>query len=465
MTPTTEDSAVWGVYGTGRPMYNFNIASLIVLWFMFGLRGYVRVSMVKVWSATDWHMMVTMGLYTWLCVSVNISIYDGFGRDMNTLSPDQLKSAFKQYYFAEFTYVASVLFIKLSLAYFYLPLTNLRWQIYTVYAIVVVNSLYTTGYLCIILFQCHPVDYFWNQFAPGATGGRCLSSTVIMNLSYAHNAMEIISDWIISALPIWLLAQTQLTRRTKLAVGLLLSLGALYARPTTSPTPPKLTPPTHRSASIASIIRITQLTSFSSSTNYTKTSVPIILWSVVESAAGIFAANLATLRILLTTVLARLGLSSAGHSSSNTRPSSKTPRNRNRRGGRATSFAANGNGIGTKYGYFREEGHELSSRREEEREERVGSDCGGSFKSTERMVVVVEGKQPGNVAAGSGSPTAAAAGLAGQQYRATVVSKQGALYGDGDEDEDGDVGGDGGGVVLKGISKRTEITVTSEQRG
>ncbi|KKY13279.1 putative integral membrane protein [Diplodia seriata] len=315
MTPTTEGSAVWGVYGTGRPMFNFNIASLIVLWFMFGLRGYVRVSMVKVWSATDWHMMVTMGLYTWLCVSVNISIYDGFGRDMNTLSPDQLRSAFKQYYFAEFTYVASVLFIKLSLAYFYLPLTNLRWQIYTVYAIIAVNSLYTTGYLCIILFQCHPVDHFWNQFAPGATGtgGRCLSSTVIMNLSYAHNAMEIISDWIISALPIWLLAQTQLTRRTKLAVGLLLSLGAF--------------------ASIASIIRITQLTSFSSSTNYTKTSVPIILWSVVESAAGIFAANLATLRILLTTVLARLGLSSAGHSSSNTRPSSKTPRNRNRRGG------------------------------------------------------------------------------------------------------------------------------------
>ncbi|KAL1638024.1 hypothetical protein SLS58_009045 [Diplodia intermedia] len=447
MTPTTEGSAVWGVYGTGKPMYNFNIASLIVLWFMFGLRGYVRVSMVKVWSATDWHMMVTMGLYTWLCVSVNISIYDGFGRDMNTLSPDQLKSAFKQYYFAEFTYVASVLFIKLSLAYFYLPLTNLRWQIHTVYAIIAANSLYTTGYLCIILFQCRPVAHFWNQFAGAAGGGRCLSSTVIMNLSYAHNSMEIISDWIISALPIWLLAQTQLTRRTKLGVGLLLSLGAF--------------------ASIASIIRITQLTSFSSSTNYTVTSVPIILWSVVESAAGIFAANLATLRVLLTRVLARLGLSShgassAGHSGGGG-PSSKTPRNRRRGAGRA-SFAIRGAATATD-GYCGREGHDLA-RREGDQGERVGSDCGGSFKSTERMVVqVVEGgrRRPGDAAGAGGSPATAAGGFAGQQYHATVVSRQGGLYDDEDGD-DGDVGG-GAGVALKGISKKTEITVTSEQRG
>ncbi|KAF4540601.1 Integral membrane protein [Lasiodiplodia theobromae] len=74
-----------------------------------------------------------------------------------------LTAASKQYCFAEFSYVVSMLFIKLSLTYFYPPLTNLPRQIYTVYTI---SLLYKTGYL------------------------------------YAHNTAEFISDLILSALPI-----------------------------------------------------------------------------------------------------------------------------------------------------------------------------------------------------------------------------------------------------------------------
>lgn len=115
MDSTTEKPEVYGIYGSGRGLFGFNTASMIVLWIMFALRAYVRLKMVKVWSAADWHMAITMVsfkgykvshlhlanearsqvLYTWLCISINISIWDGFGRDMETLPPKQLATAFK----------------------------------------------------------------------------------------------------------------------------------------------------------------------------------------------------------------------------------------------------------------------------------------------------------------------------------------------------------------------------------
>ncbi|KAF4306217.1 putative integral membrane protein [Botryosphaeria dothidea] len=401
MESTTEKPEVYGIYGSGRGLFGFNTASMIVLWIMFALRAYVRLVMVKVWSAADWHMAITMVLYTWLCISINISIWDGFGRDMETLPPKQLATAFKQYYFGEFTYVSSVLFVKLSLAYFYLPLTNLRWQIYTVQAIIWINTLYTIGYVCVIIFQCSPVPHFWTQFV--GTKGVCLNNTVIMNLSYTHNSMEIISDWIISALPIWLLKETQLARRTKAAVALLLSLGAF--------------------ASIASIIRITQLTSFASSTNYTITSIPIIEWSIIENAVGIFAANLATLRLLLSLVLERLGFSTASGSASGPSHAARTGTSRHRP---RHSAAAKSNGY-----IFSGEGHDLPSLKRE-------NSNAGSFKSTER---IVGGQHVASVT--------------------TTVSKgPRAAY----DDDDNSSAEELGALPSRGISKNTQVTVTTEYR-
>lgn len=60
MDSTTEKPAVWGIYGIAEPLFNFSIASLIVLQFMFALRGYAHVKMAKVWSVADWHMLVIM---------------------------------------------------------------------------------------------------------------------------------------------------------------------------------------------------------------------------------------------------------------------------------------------------------------------------------------------------------------------------------------------------------------------
>ncbi|GME31989.1 putative integral membrane protein [Neofusicoccum parvum] len=402
MESTTEKPIVTGIYGTGKPLFVFNIISMIILWVVFGMRVYVRLVMVKIWSATDWHMLITLLLYTWLCVSANIFVWDGFGRDMNTLPGVQLVSAFRAYYFGEMSYVASVLFVKLSLCYFYLPLTNLRWQIYTVYALVVINSVYTTAYLCVIIFQCSPVDYFWNQFL-NASGGRCLNTTVIMNLSYCHNTMEILSDWILSVMPIWLLKGTQLPTRTKIAVSVLLSLGAF--------------------ASIASIIRITQLTSFASSTNYTVTSIPIILWSIIENAVGIMAANLATLRLLLASILQRLGLTSLGSGGSGALSGPSGPSNTRSRHLHTTGRG----GGGTKKGGPGGDWHDLPSLKRE-------NSSSASYKSTERMV---------------------GRGLGAGNITTTVISKSPAYGEDNSSAEE---------LSPMGISKNTEVTVTSEQR-
>ena len=81
------------------------------------------------------------------------------------------------------------------------------------------------AFLFVVIFQCHPVEYYWTQwiFAKGS----CVSANVIADAAYAHSAVSFASDWILGLLPIWLLWKVQITTRRKAGISVLLGLGLL----------------------------------------------------------------------------------------------------------------------------------------------------------------------------------------------------------------------------------------------
>lgn len=121
---------------------------------------------------------------------------------------------------AQLGYIMTVLFMKLSVATFYLRITVLRWQVWTVYVLMGINIIYTIGYFIMILNQCTPVSYLWTQLA-GAKG-HCLPDRVILGTSYTHNTLSILSDWILATMPLFMLKDSKLNRRTKVIVLFLL---------------------------------------------------------------------------------------------------------------------------------------------------------------------------------------------------------------------------------------------------
>jgi hypothetical protein len=115
--------------------------------------------------------------------------------------------------------------VKASIAFFLSRICVRRWQLLTVWAAVSVVVVFSIYYIFLIIFQCHPVSYFWTQFA--GESGSCVSPVVIAGSTYTHGEINIWSDFTLCTLPIPLVWNLNMNLRTKISVALILSLGAL----------------------------------------------------------------------------------------------------------------------------------------------------------------------------------------------------------------------------------------------
>lgn len=63
-------------------------------------------------------------------------------------------------------------------------------------------SVFSVFYFFLILFQCHPVSYFWAQYS--GEKGSCVNPVVIADSTYAHSAVSVAADWTLGILPIFI---------------------------------------------------------------------------------------------------------------------------------------------------------------------------------------------------------------------------------------------------------------------
>jgi hypothetical protein len=104
----------------------------------------------------------------------------------------------------------------------------------------------------VLLLDCQPVSYFWNRVDPRYSG-TCLSVDILLDIAYLYSGLTIICDLTLGILPVFLVWTLQMNRRTKIAVGGILSLGAMYVTVFPSLWIIRLT---STSASVAVIIRL-----------------------------------------------------------------------------------------------------------------------------------------------------------------------------------------------------------------
>jgi hypothetical protein len=61
--------------------------------------------------------------------------------------------------------------------------------------------------------------------------GKCINLNIVPDATIAHSIVSGLSDWVIGLLPVALLWNIRLNVRTKVGVGLLLSMGMLLVSP------------------------------------------------------------------------------------------------------------------------------------------------------------------------------------------------------------------------------------------
>jgi hypothetical protein len=79
----------------------------------------------------------------------------------------------------------------------------------------------------VLLFACNPISHFW-QRVDGTSTGTCLPMSTLVAIAYFYSSVTIFCDIALGLLPAFLVWKLQMNSRTKLAVGGILGLGAMY---------------------------------------------------------------------------------------------------------------------------------------------------------------------------------------------------------------------------------------------
>lgn len=114
--------------------------------------------------------------------------------------------------------------LKVALAMFLLRISVRPVHVWMLRIIIMGASVFGMFYVCIVIFQCHPISAFW-EVAPGSKS--CMSIRVILGATYAAATLNALADWVVGILPIFIVRPLALPTRTKAIIAAILAFAAV----------------------------------------------------------------------------------------------------------------------------------------------------------------------------------------------------------------------------------------------
>lgn len=172
--------------------------------------------------------VIVLGLIAFIlmCSFCFVSLSYGFGATDTSVIENipnyNIMEASRYFTIAQITYVAGFPIVRISVA---LVLHRIvqgwpRTQRLLVASMVFVG-IYALGCLLVDVLQCIPLQAVW-----GDGTGKCLTNGQLAGLGFAVSILDIVSALFYAILPIFLLKGLQMGLRTKIAIIILLGLGA-----------------------------------------------------------------------------------------------------------------------------------------------------------------------------------------------------------------------------------------------
>jgi hypothetical protein len=149
---------------------------------------------------------------------------NGLGRDMWTLTPEQITSFLRYFYITSIIYIVEISVVKLSFLFFYkriFPGTTVRWLLWGTIAC---NISIGAAFTLVTIFQCTPIEHAWEQWH-GEHRGTCLDINAI---AWSSASISIALDIWMLALPLSQIRSLKLDWKKKIGVGLMFAFGTLY---------------------------------------------------------------------------------------------------------------------------------------------------------------------------------------------------------------------------------------------
>lgn len=238
----------------------------------------------------DWFIIASFAALTAVSIGAEIMVIFGLGQDTWQLDDNHITivlivsvptggsalihtwrltdHACQLFYIAEFAYVIESALTKTSIVVLYLrifPSKNFRWLCWGMLGFI---ACFAIVFLVTLLTYCVPFEYVWQMWDNRHTG-KCIDMTA---QTYVCAALNIVMDVTIFLMPIPKLMKLETDWKTKTGVILTFLLGLFVT--------------------ICSIVRLTFLSGWASSTNPTYDYANLALWSLIELNAGVICACL-----------------------------------------------------------------------------------------------------------------------------------------------------------------------------
>jgi hypothetical protein len=180
----------------------------------------------------------------------SLYIHNGGGRHDIYLTPKETLAAIKFSNLAMFPFVFCTCITKLSIAFMVLRLTNKNWMKYYMYALMLSLVLLNGGCLVVLFAYCRPTRAFWDVTVMPK---KCWSPTVLQTASNIQGGMfrpkkarsfissckrnsrtdcpvlawSIVTDIILTTIPIVMVWQLQMASKQKIVVTTLVGFGLM----------------------------------------------------------------------------------------------------------------------------------------------------------------------------------------------------------------------------------------------
>ncbi|KIV98632.1 uncharacterized protein PV09_09579 [Verruconis gallopava] len=251
---------------------------IALAWFTFPLRIWVRGKMLKSLGIDDILTTITLAIFTVFIAWVLYAAEYGTGRHNASLMPEELVKALKGWWYAETFYILSCFFLKIAFGSFLLRVAKEKLHRGVIWVLIATNIVFYVFYFFQSIFQCYPIDQYWNRVSP-ISKGSCHNPNFTADSTYAQSALSIVTDFTYATLPIFIVRKLHMTRYKRISLSFVLGLGAI--------------------ASIAVIIRIPYVVTLATSEDFLWQTTDVVIWSCVEPGLGITILNLAVIRPLL----------------------------------------------------------------------------------------------------------------------------------------------------------------------
>ncbi|KAI1841693.1 hypothetical protein JX265_006242 [Neoarthrinium moseri] len=263
---------------------------LFFAWIVCSMRAYVKLLMTRNVLIDDWLMLVGLLVYTaYAIIAVCGVAMGGTGKHTSELTLDGVAIALRGWYLCEVLYAPLSGIIRTSIAIFLLRLVVKPWQIWVIRVNLGIIWVTSLVYFFLMTFQCVPPSYFWEGPSRQAgSAGTCMDNNVVPIATIVHSAVSAVSDWMLGLLPIAMLWNVSINRRTKVSIAILLSMGLV--------------------AGLALMVRIVYVKKIVISADFLYATIDLAVWSVIEPSLGIMAGCIATIRPLFK----RAGFGSTG---------------------------------------------------------------------------------------------------------------------------------------------------------